>query len=195
MRLRRYKLLDAKLEARFYPWRREVRVYEHIGKYIQGPKRNFSPKHYGTTKLKPSLCPRVWRYSHDTAEEATIIVLELLDGIEIHNEEYDLNISDLTHQTAQGLYNDALDAEYVHIYIHCMEKIEALHDANIVHNDIKPDVFMNGASVVWDFSNSWSWDKDNDEPCLDPFRPRQGPRSFETRSEGERGWLQKMVIG
>jgi len=194
MRLRQYKLSDAELEDRFHPWRREVRAYEHIDKYIQGLKRNFFPKYYGTTKLKSSLCPRAWHYTHNTTEEVPIIILELLDGIEMHNEEYDLQISDLTRHTAQGLYSDGLDAEYVHIYVHCMEKIEALHGARIVHNDIKPDVFMNGASVVCDFSNSWSWDKDSDEPCLDPFRPRQGPTSFETRSEGERGWLQKMVI-
>jgi hypothetical protein len=75
-----------------------------------------------------------------------------------------------------------------------MEKIEALHDARIIQSDIKPDVFMNHASVLCDFSHAWSWDKDNDEPCLDSFKPRLGPRSFETRSKGERKALQRMVI-
>jgi len=75
-----------------------------------------------------------------------------------------------------------------------MEKIEVLHGARVIHGDIKPDIFMNSASVICDFSRSWSWDEDNDEPCIDPFSQRRGPRSFETRRKGEREWLQKLVI-
>ncbi|KFY78723.1 hypothetical protein V499_02163 [Pseudogymnoascus sp. VKM F-103] len=115
------------------------------------------------------------------------VILELLDGKEVHNNQYELQISDSTRQVAQELYNDdGIDAEYIHIYIHCMEKIDALHSGRAVHSDIKPDVFMNCASVMIDFSSSWSWEDGKDEPCLDPFRRRQGPTTFESRSKGER---------
>lgn len=73
----------------------------------------------------------------------------------------DLQISDLAHKTAQELYDNGLDNEYIHIYIYCIEKIKALHDAGIVHADVKPDMFMNNASVICDFS---LWDRDNYEP-------------------------------
>ncbi|KFZ09917.1 hypothetical protein V502_08417 [Pseudogymnoascus sp. VKM F-4520 (FW-2644)] len=194
-RLREYNLSDAELEARFYPWRREMRVYQQIDKYIQGPDRQFFPKYYGATKLSRKLCPR-WPYLGDNIkEDIPVVILELLDGKEVHNNQYDLQISDSTRQIAQKLYNeDGIDAEYTHIYIHCMEKIEVLHRGRVVHKDIKPDIFMNFASVVIDFSHSWSWEDGKDEPCLDPFSRRQGPRSFETRSKGERDSFRSTVI-
>lgn len=192
-RLRKYNLSDDELEARFHPWRREMRVYQQIDKYIQGPDRQFFPKYYGATKLSRKLFSR-WGYMKVT-EDIPAIILELLDGKEIHNHQYELQISDSTRQVAQELYNaDGIDAEYIHIYIHCMEKIDILHGGRIIHSDIKPDVFMNCASVMIDFSHSWSWEDGKDEPCLDPFSPRRGPRSFETRSEGERDGFRSSVI-
>ncbi|OBT74835.1 hypothetical protein VF21_06463 [Pseudogymnoascus sp. 05NY08] len=179
VRLRAYNLSDDELEARFHPWRREMRVYQQI-KYIKGPDRQFFPKYYGATRLSQKLCPR-WGY--DDTEDIPVIILELLDGKEIHNERYELQISNSTRQVAEELYNDdGIDAEYIHIYIHCMEKIDALHSGRAVHSDIKPDVFMNCASVMIDFSSSWSWEDGKDEPCLDPFRRRQGPTTFESRT-------------
>ncbi|OBT77824.1 hypothetical protein VF21_03259 [Pseudogymnoascus sp. 05NY08] len=142
--------------------------------------------------LSRKLCPREWRTPYNT-EEVPIILLELLDGVEIHNAQGDAQISDSTRRHAQELYNDGLDTECVHMYIHCMEKVEVLHGARIIHGDIKPDVFMNSASVICDFSMSWSWDEDEDEPCLDAFSHR-GPRSFETRREGEQDSLRAMVM-
>ena len=128
-------------------------------------------------------------------EGIPIIILELLDGKEIHNEEYNLQISDSTRQVAQKMYNDdGIDAEFIHIYIHCMEKIEILHRGRVLHNDPKPDIFMNHASVVIDFSHSWSWEEGKDEPCLDPFRRSQGPRSFEARRDGEQNFMRSLVI-
>ncbi|OBT68664.1 hypothetical protein VE03_01701 [Pseudogymnoascus sp. 23342-1-I1] len=194
VRLRAYNLSDAELEARLHPWRREMRVYEQIDKYIQSPDRQFFPKYYGATKLSRKLCPR-WVYVEDKDEEdIPIIILELLDGKEIHNGQYDLHVSDLTRQVAQKLYNDdGIDVKYIHIYLHCMEKIEALHSGRDIHGDIKPDVFMNHASVMIDFSISWSWEDGKDEPCLDPFRPRQGPTTFESRSKGDRESFEWLV--
>lgn len=124
------------------------------------------------------MCPRGWGYVEDT-EDIPIIILELLDGKEVHNEQYELQASDSTREVAQKLYNeDGIDTEYVHIYIHCMEKIEALHKGRAIHGDVKPDIFMNHASVIIDFGRSWSWEGGKDEQCLDPFRPRQGPTSL-----------------
>ncbi|KFY96664.1 hypothetical protein V498_02569 [Pseudogymnoascus sp. VKM F-4517 (FW-2822)] len=185
VRLRAYNLSDDELEARFYAWRREVRVYQHIDKYIQGPDRQFFPRYYGATKLSRKLCPRGWGYVEDTGD-IPIIILELLDGKEVHNEQYELQASDSTREVAQKLYNeDGIDAEYVHIYIHCMEKIEALHNGRAIHGDVKPDIFMNHTSVIIDFGRSWSWEEGKDKQCLDPFRPRQGPTSFEMRRKIE----------
>jgi serine/threonine protein kinase len=121
-----------------------------------------------------------------------MIFLELLDEKQDCEVPPELQISDETRQKARELYRNGVDAEYVHIYVHCMEKIEVLHNAKIIHGDIKPDIFMNNASVVCDFSRSWSWE--DNKPCLDKFNPRQGPRSFETRKEGERKLLQKLVL-
>lgn len=59
----------------------------------------------------------------------------------------ELHISDITRQKAQELYEDGIDIEYVHIYIHCMAKTEVLHNAQIIHGDVKPDIFINRASV------------------------------------------------
>lgn len=78
--------------------------------------------------LSRKLCPREWHTPYNT-EDVPIILLELLDGIEVHNAEGHVHISDSTRQHAQGLYNDGLDAECVHMYIHCMEKVEVLHGA------------------------------------------------------------------
>lgn len=143
--------------------------------------------------LSRKKCPRPWRASHHTERnDVPIIVLELLDGTTVHNAQSDMQIGDITRQTAQELYKNGLDAEYVHMYIHCMEKVEVLHDARVIHGDIKPDVFMNYASVICDFSASWSWNEDKDE-CLDPFSHR-GPRTFETRREGEQDSVRDMVI-
>jgi serine/threonine protein kinase len=170
-----------------------MRVYQQIDKYIQGPDREFFPKYYGATKLSRKLFPR-WGYVEDR-EDIPVIILELLDGKEIHNERYELQISDSTGQVAQELYNDdGIDAEYIHIYIHCMEKIDILHGGRIVHSDIKPDVFMNCASVMIDFNHSWSWEDGKDEPCLDPFRRRQGPTTFELRSKGDRSCFRSELI-
>jgi hypothetical protein len=115
----------------------------------------------------------------------------LIDGTQTQKGLPDLQISDATVQEAQDLLKQNLDVEYVHIYIHCMEKFEVLHNAKIIHGDPKPDIFLNCASVVLDFSRSWSWEDDG--PCLDSFLPRKGPRSFETRRRGERNWLLGLV--
>jgi serine/threonine protein kinase len=169
-----------------------MRVYQQIDKYIQDPDRQFFPKYYGATKLSRKLFPR-WGYMGDT-EDIPVIILELLDEKEIHNDQYELQISDSTRQVAQELYNYyGIDAEYVHIYIHCMEKIDILHGGRVVHRDIKPDVFMNCASVIIDFSHSWSWEDGKDEPCLDPFRRRQGPTTFESHSKCERDSFRRLV--
>ncbi|ELR02807.1 hypothetical protein GMDG_05744 [Pseudogymnoascus destructans 20631-21] len=193
-RLQSYNLSDAELEARFHPWRRERRVYEHIDKHISYPTRQFFPIYYGATMLSWKLCPREWRTFHNNREDVPIIILELLDGIEVHNAQGDVRISNSTRQYAQELYKNGLDAEYVHIYIHCMEKMEVLHGARVIHGDIKPDVFMNCASVICDFSRSWSWDEGKEEPCLDAFSPHRGPKSFEDRRKGEQDSLRTMVI-
>ena len=74
-----------------------------------------------------------------------------------------------------------------------MEKIEVLHSARVIHRDIKPDIFMNRASVICDFSRSWSWEEGKYEPCLDSFRQRDGPRSFESRRKGEQISLLDLV--
>jgi hypothetical protein len=60
----------------------------------------------------------------------------------------DLQISHLTYQTALKLYHDEIDLDYVHIYIHCVEKIEVLYEIRVIHGGIKADVFLNDASVV-----------------------------------------------
>lgn len=128
----------------------------------------------------------MWRRINHDAVDVPVVILELIDGTQNQKGLSDLQISDATVQEAQDLLKQNLDAEYVHMYIHCMEKIEVLHNAKIIHGDVKPDIFLNCASVVLDFSRSWSWE--GGEPCLDSFLPQKGPRSFETRRCGKRNW-------
>lgn len=69
--------------------------------------------------LSRALCPHEWRTGHNTqGSHVPIVILELLDEVEVHNAHDDLQISDSTRQNAQGLYNDGMDDESVHIYVH-----------------------------------------------------------------------------
>jgi serine/threonine protein kinase len=65
-----------------------------------------------------------------------------------------MQISDATVREAHGLLKQNLDAKYVHVYIHCIEKFKVLYNTKIIHGDVKPDNFLNCASVVLDFGRS-----------------------------------------
>lgn len=76
-----------------------------------------------------------------------MVFIELQDGTKTSGAPVELQISGITRQKAHELYEEGIDIEYTHIYIYCMENIEVLHNAKIIHGDVKPDILINCALV------------------------------------------------
>jgi hypothetical protein len=208
---RGYHLTNEAMEILFYAWHRESCAYEHMEKHIPEWAREYFPVYYGTTTIPFSSCPLSWQHSWakkkaPAQEGVCAIVLELLEGprtpsqrpLIISDErlipERQLNISDESVESASALL-DSLDVSTVHVYVHVMEIVEVLHNARVIHGDIRHDAFLDysvtGAEVMLDFSKSYVYSEDKKIPCLDPFR--RSPRTIDERKKGENIAVRSLV--
>ncbi|KAH6724412.1 hypothetical protein BKA61DRAFT_588416 [Leptodontidium sp. MPI-SDFR-AT-0119] len=185
---------DADLNYYFNPWHRESRAYERIDECVKGSARSFFPEYFGAAKLPYSCCPKPWRWAYPDQGDVCMVILELPDQRQPCQDEHDLRLSDESLISAKKLHADSMDPEYIHIFIHLCEMVETLHQAKIIHADLKEDNLIDfaigGRPVLLDFSISWTY-SDN-IPCLEPFR--RTPRTFEERRIGDLYGIEYMVL-
>ncbi|KAH9211365.1 hypothetical protein DL95DRAFT_392544 [Leptodontidium sp. 2 PMI_412] len=149
---------DADLNYYFNPWHRESRAYERIDECVKGSARSFFPEYFGAAKLPYSCCPKPWRWAYPDQGDVCMVILELLDQRQPCQDEHDLRLSDESLISAKKLHADSMDPEYIHIFIHLCEMVETLHQAKIIHADLKEDNLIDfaigGRPVLLDFSIS-----------------------------------------
>lgn len=117
-----------------------------------------------------------------TAEKPTATILS------------EVKLSEASSMMAKVIYAKTKSCQDVHVFIHFCEMIEKLHQAQIIHGDLKHDNLLDYSiaqrPVLLDFSRSWTYT--DDLPCLDPFR--REPRRFEERCLAELLVIREMVL-